>query len=118
MYKIENIQKLILRFVYNNYTFDYQTLLHKSKKRRMEVRRLRVLALEVIHSLNTLSPVYKQSLFEKNVNFKRYKDYIKVPIRNSVTFGYKSARFSGSQISTMLPVELKQETLYGKFKRN
>ena len=109
---------LVLRFVHNNYTFNYQTLLHKSNKRRTEVRRLRVLTLEVIRSLNTLSPVYMQSLFEKNVNFKRYKDYIKVPIRNSVTFGYKSTRFSGPQISTMQPVELKQEKLYGKSKRN
>ena len=109
---------LVLRFVHNNYTFNYQTLLHKSNKRRTEVRRLRVLTLEVIRSLNTLCPVYMQSLFEKNVNFKRYKDYIKVPIRNSVTFGYKSTRFSGPQISTMLPVELKQEKLYGKSKRN
>ena len=34
-----------------------------------------------------------QSLFEKNVNSKRYKDDNKVPIRNSITFEDKSIRF-------------------------
>ena len=65
----------------------------------MEVRRLRVLALEVFRSVNKQNPVYMQSLFEKNVNSKRYKDDLKVPIRDSVTFA-----------------ELKRETSYGKFK--
>ena len=58
----------------------------------MEVCRLRVLALEVFRSVNKLNPVYMQSLFEKNVNPKRHKDELEVPIRNSVTFGEKSVR--------------------------
>ena len=57
-----------------------------------------------------------QSLFEKNINPKRYKDELKVPIRNSVIFGDKSVRVLGSHIWNMLPAELKRETSYGKFK--
>ena len=56
-----------------------------------------------------------QSLFEKIVNSKRYKDGLKVPIRNSVTFGDKSLRVIGPHIWNMLPAELKKETSYGKF---
>ena len=82
----------------------------------MEVRRLRVLALEVFHSVNKLNPVYIQSLFEKNVISKRYKDDLKVPIRNSVTFRDKSVRVLGPDIRNMLPADLKRETLYRKFK--
>ena len=116
MNKIENIQKRTLRFVLNDYTSNYETLLNKSSKCTMEVRRLRVLALEVFRSVNKLNPVYMQSLFEKNVNSKRYKDDLKVPIRNSVTFGDKSVRVLGPHIWNMLPAELKRETSYGKFK--
>ena len=82
----------------------------------MAVRRLRVLALEVFGSVNKLNPVYMQSLFEKNINSKRYKNDLKVPIRNSVTFGERSARDLGPHIWNMLPAELKPEASYGKLK--
>ena len=116
MNKIENIQKRILRFVLNDHTFNYETLLNKSRKCTIEVRRLQLLALEVFRSVNKLNPIYMQSLFAKNINSKRYKDELKVPIRNSVTFGDKSVRVLGLHIWKMLPAELKRETSYGKFK--
>ena len=56
-----------------------------------------------------------QSLFEKIVNSKRYKDDLKVPIQNSVTFGDKTLNVIGPHIWNMLPPELKKETSYGKF---
>ena len=57
-----------------------------------------------------------QSLFEKNVNSKRYKDDLQVPIRNSVTSGDKSVRVLGTHIWNMLPAELRRETSSAKFK--
>ena len=82
-------------------------VLNKSSKCAMEVRRL--WALEVFRYVNKLNPVYIQSLFEKNVNSKRYKDDLKVPIRSSVMFGDKSVRVLGPHIWNMLPAELKRE---------
>ena len=84
----------------------------------MEVRQLRVLVLEAFCSVYKLNPVYMQGLFEKNVNSKRYKDDLKVPFQNSVTFGDKSVRVLGPHIWNMLPAELKRETSYRKFKTN
>ena len=72
--------------------------------------RLRVLALKVFRSVNKLNPVYRKSLFENTVNSKRYKDDLKVPIQNSVTFGDKNVRVLGPHIWNMLPAELKGET--------
>ena len=54
--KIENIQKRALRFLLNNYESDYKTLLKKSNKCTMEVKRLRTLALETFKTLNDLNP--------------------------------------------------------------
>ena len=82
----------------------------------MEVRRLRVLVLEVFRFVNKLNLVYMQSLFEKNENFKRYKDDLQVPIRISVTIGDKSVRVLGPHIWNMFPAELIREALSGKFK--
>ena len=49
-------------------------------------------------------------------NSKRHKDDLKVPTRNSVTFRDKSVRVLRPHIWNMLPVELKKDTSYGKFK--
>ena len=57
-----------------------------------------------------------QSLFEKNINSKRYQNNLNVPIRNCVTFGEKSAGVLRPHIWNMLPAELKRETTYRKFK--
>ena len=54
-----------------------------------------------------------QNLFEKNVNSKRYKDDLKLPIRNSEI---KSVRVLGSHIWNTLPAGLKRGRSYGKFK--
>ena len=58
----------------------------------MEVKRFRILLLEVFRCVNKLDPAYMQILFEKNVNSKRCKDDCKVPIENSVTFRDKNVR--------------------------
>ena len=54
-----------------------------------------------------------QSLFEKNVNSKRYKDDLKLPIQNSEI---KSVTVLGSHIWNILPAGLKRGRSYGKFK--
>ena len=50
------------------------------------IQQLRELALEVFRSINKINTAYIQNLLEKNVNSKRYKDNLKVPILNSVIF--------------------------------
>ena len=54
MNKIENIQKRILGFVLNDSTSNHETLLNKSSRCTMEVRRLRLLALEILNQVATL----------------------------------------------------------------
>ena len=45
--KIEKIQKRCLRRVLDDYDSDYDVLLRKSRKITMEIKRLRVLAIEI-----------------------------------------------------------------------
>ena len=94
--KIENIQKRTLQFVLNDYISDKETLLNKQTNARKKFyysdyrMSLWVLALAFFCSVNKLNHIYMQSLVGKNWNSKRYKDNLKVPIQNSVTFGDKS----------------------------
>ena len=74
MTKFEDIPKHTLQFVFNDCSSDYKSLINQSNKCTMEVRRIRVLPLEVFHSVNQLKPVHMKTLFEENVNSKRHKD--------------------------------------------
>ena len=83
--KIENIQKRALRFLLNDSSSDYETLLNKTNKCTMEVKRLRLLALEIFKAFNQNCPTFIKNYFEKNENSVSKKYKLKIPIQNSVT---------------------------------
>ena len=83
--KIENIQKRALRFLLNDYSSDYETLLKKTNKHTMKVKRLRLLALEIFKAFNQNCPTFIKNYFVKNENSVSKKYKLKIPIQNSVT---------------------------------
>ena len=96
--KIESIQKRALRFLYNDYTSNYEKLLENSKICTMEIRRLRTMALEIFKTLNDMNPYFMKELFQLRGNTYRRPIDLKVPVRNSVKFGDKSLRCLGPAI--------------------
>ena len=50
--KIENIHKRCLRLTLNDYKSDYKTLLDKSGKESMEIRRIKTLSIEILQAVN------------------------------------------------------------------
>ena len=54
--KIEKIQFRALRFVFSDYVTPYEALLLRANMPSLEVRRLRVIALEVFKATDDLSP--------------------------------------------------------------
>ena len=61
--KLEKIQERALRFIYNDYVSDYDTLLALSKMHTLKSQRLRTMALEVFKILHKESPVYLRDLY-------------------------------------------------------
>ena len=116
MNKIENIQKRALRFLLNDYSSNYETLLKKAGKCTMEVKRLRTLTLEIYKAFNENSPSFIKDYFEKNENSVSKKHDLKIPVRNSVTFGDNSLRCLAPHVWNWLPTKLKSESSYEKFK--
>ena len=88
--KIENIQKRALMLLLNDYSSDYETLLKKTNKCTMEVKSLRLLALEIFKAFNENCPTFIKDYFEKSEDSVSKKCDLKIPIRKSATFGYKS----------------------------
>ena len=94
MSKIERIQDRAPQFLHNDYDSDYNTLLKKSDKCSMEVRRLRTMTLEIFKSLNDFNPSFMKNLFNKRNNINRRKHDLIIHTRNSVTFGSNNFRTS------------------------
>ena len=84
--KTENVQERALRFLLNDYSSDHETLLKKTSKCTMEVKRRRLLALEIFKAFNENCPTFIKDYCEKNENSVSKKYDLKIPIRNSVTF--------------------------------
>ena len=66
--KIEKIRKLCLRMILNDNANVYQTLLKKSKKTSMEIKRLRNLATEIFKTVNNHNPSFMKNVFTSNEN--------------------------------------------------
>ena len=63
--KIEKIQERALRILYNDFSSDFESILSKSGKSTMEVKRLRTLVLEVFKTLHNMNPEYMKEIFHK-----------------------------------------------------
>ena len=69
----------------------------------MEVKRLRLLPLEIFKAFNENCPTFIKNYFEKNENSVSKKYELKIPIQNSVTFGDNSLRSLAPHVWNSLP---------------
>ena len=93
-----------------------QIILKKTNKCAMEVKRLRLLALEIFKAFNENCPSFIKDYSEKNENSVSEKYDLKKPTRNSVTFGDNSLRSLAPRVWNSLPKQLKTKSSYVKFK--
>ena len=82
----------------------------------MEVKRLRTLALEIFKTLNNLNPDYIKEIFFKTTNLRHRPFDIKVNQNSSTKHGQKSLKRLRPHIWNSLPIGIKEETNYEKFK--
>ena len=68
--KIEIIQKSCLRIVLDDYESDYDILLRKSAKLTIEIKQLRVLAIETFKGVNNLNPNYMKDILTPKLHPK------------------------------------------------
>ena len=94
--KIEKIQKRCLRIDLDDYESDYEVLLRKSGKVAMEIRRLRVLAIEIIKTVNNLNPSYMKDIFTPKL-------HPMLKHHNTIAYGAKSLKTPGFKIWNQLP---------------
>ena len=114
--KIEKIQERALRTLYSDFSGDYESILNKSGKSTMEVKRLRTLALEVFKTLNNMNPEYMKEIFHKTAFSTHRPLNLEVNENHTTKYGNKILRCLGPHIWNSLPNQIKSETDYTKFK--
>ena len=115
--KIEKIQERALRILYDDFDSDSESLLKKSGKCTMEVKRLRILGIEIFKTLNDLNPQFMKDIFQKTNWLTHKPSNIKVHSHNTVRYGDKSLTILGPHIWNSLPDEIKAESDFLKFKK-
>ena len=108
------MRKRALRFLLNDYSSDYETL-KKNNKCTMEIKRVRLLPLEIFKVTNENCPS-SLSTISKNENLVLKKWNSKISIQNSITFGDNSLRTTAPHVRNSPYKQLKTETSYIKIK--
>ena len=116
--KLEKIQERALRFIYNDYNSDYDTLLLNSKMPTLKLRELRTMALEAFKILNHQGPVYLHDMLNfKSHNYSfRYNRTAEIPKVRTSSYGLSSFRYSAAKLWNSLPQHFRDETSFNNFK--
>jgi hypothetical protein len=116
--KIEKIQERALRFIYDDYISDYNSLLQKSKLPTLKMRRMRTIAQEIHKIVHKKGPVYLHDLVTiKNNNYHfRYTNTAQVPQVKTTNYGSRSFRSSAPKLWNSLPQHFRDEANFSHFK--
>jgi hypothetical protein len=117
--KKKTTQERALRFVYNNYTSNYEELLHLSKLSSQKVRRLSSIALETFKIINTNCPSYLYDLIniKKHQYSFRYSNTTELPQVRTIRYGINSFRYTASKLWNELPEHFRNETNVSQFSK-
>jgi len=116
--KLEKIQERALRFIYDDYNSDYETLLTKSKLPNLKLRRIRTMTLEIHKIIHKQGPTYLHDLVtlkSHSFNF-RYKNVATIPQVKTTSYGSNSFRSYAPKLWNSLPQHLREEVNYDRFK--
>ena len=117
--KLEKVQHRALKFIYEDYTSEYDTLLKKANLPTLELQRLCAIATEVFKAYNSISPQYVCDIFQKpKHNYSlRAKNTLFKTSNTSTKGGLHSFKHVGTTIWNSLPNELRTTTDYSTFKK-
>ena len=119
-YKIEKIQKKVLRYITRDFTSSYRNLLNVCKKHPlyMYIVRTRKILETVYKVVNELCPTYLSNLVHvrnKCINF-RSKNNLTVPKFNTITHGKESFRYKAPYFWNNLSNNMKNASSLYSFK--
>ena len=103
--RLENINKITLRIVYNEYEKNYKDLLADHDEISIHQKHLQFLAIEIFKSTNKLNPQFMWCFFENHdisCNW-RCGSVVKLPVTNTKKYGINSLNFRGAMLWNIIP---------------
>ena len=116
--KLEKIQERALRFIYEDYNTSYEDLLETAKVPSLEIRRLRIMAIETFKILYNLSPSCLNDLvcFKNNKYSFRYVNILDIPRVRTTTYGKRSFRYAAAVLWNELPNHFRAVSSFSYFR--
>ena len=117
---MERTHKRALKFMLNDFTSDYETLMAKVNTSTLDVKRLRCICPEIYKAANDLNAPYMKELFiPRNSTYAlRGSQNLSVLRVNQTTYGLKSIRYQGPKIWNKLPADLPTASSLDEFKNH
>ena len=114
--KLEKLHFRALKFVYQDFTSSYENLLIRADTYSLNVKRIRLIALEVFKIISDDRPPYLSKLIiRKETQYScRYSNMLQVPNVRTETYGRNSFRFNCTQIWNTLPEHIRTTTKLSK----
>ena len=75
-----------MKIVLDAYGSDHDTLLRKSEKLTMEIKRLRLLIIEIFKKYNDFNPNFMKDIFSAKLHLKVRPNDILVKHHNTITY--------------------------------
>ena len=117
--KLEKLQHRALKFVYQDYTSSYESLLKRANLPTLVLSRKRLIAMEIYKAVNKLSPPYICELFSENAPQHSYnlrKRNMCHSQKRTTKYGLLSFNHIGINIWNSLPKKLRLSVDYKQFK--
>jgi hypothetical protein len=114
--KLEKIQERALRLLHNDYESDYETLLSRSNKSTLQIRRIKLLATEIFKTINELNPPYMKEIFQLNTRKNADSKKLVAQSQKSMKYGSYSLRSLGPRIWNELPTSVRNSNSISSFK--
>ena len=106
---INKIHERALRIAYNDYEFDFETLLQNDNTITIHQRNIHALAIEVYNTLNDLNPPFMKEMFcLKEHNYSTRRQQLSSEKPSTVTYGLESFKYKAGQIWRSLPREIQE----------
>ena len=116
--KLERLNYRALKFVYQDFTSNYEDLLREKHHSSLSLQRLRQIALETFKILKGTAPKYLADLIsEANATYsQRHGKRLKVPRVRSTKYGLNSFRVVAANTWNSLPTHIRNTENYNTFK--
>ena len=117
--KIEKIQERALRFIADDYTSDFKTILNTCSTKLLHIDRMKSMACEVFKILYKSSPEYILDIINfKHVSYNfRNEKQVQIPQVRTTRYGLKSFSYEAARVWNSLPNNIRASESYNDFKR-